>query len=168
LQDVVDARARLGLDLLQAVDVPGIQHQRLFADGVGAIAQGEPDVGIVQVVRRADADIVDGRTFAAQFVDVAVEALELGEEIGCGKVAVDDADAVVGVERGDQPVAGVLDGAHVARGDEAGGADEGEGLAVHRGGVGLLGRACCGRKSVALGTSCRRAGNAHARCASMR
>ena len=48
-----------------------------------------------------------------------------------GKVAVDDADAVVGVERGDQVVAGVFDGAHVARRDKASGADEGEGFGVH-------------------------------------
>jgi hypothetical protein len=100
-------------------------------------------------------------------VDVAVEALGLGEEIRGGKVAVDNADAVVGVERGDQLVAGIFDGAPVARGDEAGSADEGERLAVHRWGVGLLGRACGGGESVALGRSCRRAGHAHAAYASM-
>ena len=131
LQDVVDACARLCLDLLQTVDVPGIEDQRLFTDGIGAVAQGEPDVGVVQVVGRADADVVDGRAFAAELVDVAVEALGLGEEIRGREVAVDDADAVVGVERGDQLVAGVFDGAHVARRDKAGGADEGEGFGVH-------------------------------------
>jgi len=96
-----------------------------------SIAQGEPDVGVVQVVGRADADVVDGRAFAAEFVDVAVEALGFGEEIRGWEIAVDHADAVVGVERGDQLVAGVFDGAHVARCNKAGGADEGEGLGVH-------------------------------------
>ena len=36
------------LHLRQAIDVPGIEHQRLLADGVGAGAQGEAHVRVVR------------------------------------------------------------------------------------------------------------------------
>ena len=61
---------------------------------------------------------------AAQLLHVAVEALELGEESGVGKEAVEDADRIRAVERRDQAVAGVLDGLQVAGRDVAGGADQ--------------------------------------------
>jgi hypothetical protein len=47
--------------------------------------------------RIGTACVVDGRAFAAALVDVAVEALGLGEEIRAREVAVDDADTVVRV-----------------------------------------------------------------------
>ena len=79
----------------------------------------EAHVRVVQVVGRADGDVVDRLAAAAQLVDVAVEALELDEEADVGKVAVQDADRVGGVERGNQVAAGLLDGAQVARRDVA-------------------------------------------------
>ena len=51
-----------------------------------------------------------------------VKALEVGEEICIRRQAVDDAHRVVHVVGGAQAVAGVFDGAHVARGNVAGGA----------------------------------------------
>ncbi len=36
LQDRVDLAARVALQIGQAVEVPGVQHQRLLADHVGA------------------------------------------------------------------------------------------------------------------------------------
>jgi len=42
-------------------------------------------MGVVKVVRRADRDIVDRLAGTAQLVDVAVEALELDEEMRVGK-----------------------------------------------------------------------------------
>ena len=73
------------LHLGQAVDIPGVQHQRLLADRVGTGAEREAAMGIVQVVGRADADVVERTALPAQQVNVAVEALELGEERSIGK-----------------------------------------------------------------------------------
>src|SRR3546814_2185895 len=61
---------------------------------------------------------------------MAVEPLELGEKFRIGEMAVDNADRIVAVQRRLQPVAGVFDGFHVARGNIAGGADQGE--VLHR------------------------------------
>ena len=77
------------------IDVPGIEHQRLFADRVGIRAQREAAVRVVQIVGRADRDIVDLLAAAAQLVDVAVEPLELDEEVGVREIAVDDADRIL-------------------------------------------------------------------------
>src|SRR6185312_2796836 len=44
LQDGVDALAGLAFDFPQAVDVPGVEHQRLLADRVRAGTQGETHV----------------------------------------------------------------------------------------------------------------------------
>ena len=62
--------------------------------------------------------------------------LWLGEEVALREVGVHDADVVVGVEGGDERVARLLDRLEVARGDEAGGADEGEALRARGGGRG--------------------------------
>lgn len=43
----------------QGIHVPGAQDQRLFTDGMGADPQGKPDMGIMKIVRRADADIMN-------------------------------------------------------------------------------------------------------------
>src|SRR6185312_8982838 len=90
LQDGVDAMAALALELLERVEVPRIEHERLLADGVGADAQREADVRVVQMVRRADAHVVDASALdaAAQLLDVTIETLELGEEGGVGPIAV--------------------------------------------------------------------------------
>lgn len=126
LQNGVDLAARIALDFLQAVDVPGVQHQGFFADGVGARTQGEAHVRIVQIVGRTDGYVVDVFRVArpAHFVDMAVEPLELGEEFRIGEMAVDDADRIVAVQRRHQPVAGVFDGFHMTRGNVAGRADQ--------------------------------------------
>jgi len=128
LQDVVSLAARLLGDLLQGVHVPGGQHQGLLADDVGTVAEAEADVGVVQVVGRADAQVVDALAAALDLLEVAVEALELHEEVGLGKVAVQYAHRIVGVQGGQQQVAGVPDGLQVARGYVATGAGEGEGF----------------------------------------
>ena len=115
LQHGVDVAAALALELFERVEVPGVQDERLFADGVGADAQREADVRVVQVVGRADADVVDAAVLgaAAQLVDVAIEALELGEEGGVGPESIEDADRVVRIDGGDEAAADVLDGLEV-------------------------------------------------------
>ena len=97
---------------------------RLLADHVAAGAQAEADMGVVQVVRRADRDIVDALVAAAQLVDMPVEALELGEEMRLREMAVDDPDGIVRVEGDLEIAAHGLDGLHMARRDIAGGTDQ--------------------------------------------
>ncbi len=61
---------------------------------------------VVQVVGRADADVVDAvvDVAAAAFLEETIEPLDLGEERGLGEILVDDADAVVRIAGRDQPV----------------------------------------------------------------
>ena len=127
LQNGIDLLAGLLFDLLQGVEVPGVAHQGLLADGVSVVSQGHADVGVVQVVGTADAHVVDLMLAPpAQLIEVAVEALGLGKEVGLREIAVDDADAIVRIERTHQVIAGFLNGFHVTWGNVTGGADEGE------------------------------------------
>ena len=93
LQDGVDPVPRVALDLEQAVDVPGVEHQRLFTDRIGTRAQGKTHVRIVQVVGRTDRYVVDVFRFVGSphLVDMPVEALELGKELRIREMTVDDA-----------------------------------------------------------------------------
>jgi len=81
---------------------------------------------VVQVVGRADRDVIHPLPVAAELLQVAIEPLELREEVGVREVRIDDAHAVVGIQGGNEPVAGLPDGLHVTRGDESGSAAEGE------------------------------------------
>ena len=57
---------------------------------------------------------------------MAIEALDLGEEPHVERVAIEDADGVVRIDRRDQAVAGVVDRLQVPRRDEAGDAGDRE------------------------------------------
>ena len=131
LEDGADTPPGGFLHLGQAVDVPGVQHQGLLADRIGAGPQREAAVGIVQVVGRADADVVERPALPAQQVQVPVEALELGEEGGVGKIGIDDPHRIAGVERGPQRSAGVADRLHVPPRDIAGRPDQAEVCTAH-------------------------------------
>jgi hypothetical protein len=113
-------------DDAKPLDVPRVHHQRLLADRLRPDPQGEPDVGIVKIVGRRHADEVELRPLALHQLDVAVEALELGEEARIREKAVEDSHRVAVVERRDEIVAGLLDRLHVARRDIACGADQRE------------------------------------------
>ena len=78
LQHGEDPAAGFPLQLLQRIEVPRIDHQRLLADRIGADAQRQPDVRVVQVVRRADAQVVHARSrgAAAQLFEMPIEPLE--------------------------------------------------------------------------------------------
>jgi hypothetical protein len=71
---------------------------------------------IVQIVRRADADVIHALPprAAPQLLEMPVEALDFSEETGVEAEAVEDPDSVVRIGRGHQLVAGVADGFHVA------------------------------------------------------
>src|SRR5689334_21616655 len=94
LQDGGDAASGLALELLQRVEVPGVDDDRLLADRVGADAQRHADVRIVEIVRRADAQIVNAMFLrpAPQLFEMAIEALDLGEEADVERIAIKDAD----------------------------------------------------------------------------
>ena len=61
---------------------------------------------------------------------MAVEPLDLGEEPDVEGVAIENADRVVRIDRGDEPVAGGLDRLEMTRRDEA--SDAGHGEILHR------------------------------------
>jgi hypothetical protein len=105
----------------------GLSTIGLFADDiVTAYAESEADVGVVQVVGRADAHIVQ-LSFLCRFGAFRCggrSARIRRRKLASGKVAVDDAHGIEGIEGGDEAVAGFADGFHVPRGDIAGGAYE--------------------------------------------
>ena len=126
LQHAVDLLARLLLDLLKRMQVPRVENEWLFTDGVGTNPECKSSVGVVQVVGRADAHVLDcrGVALATELFDVTIEAFDFGEEPSLRCVAVDDANGVVEVDSGDETIASVFDRPHVARGDKTGGADQ--------------------------------------------
>ena len=54
LQDGIDAPPSVGLDLLQSVNIPWIEHQWFFTDRIRARSQGKTHMAVMQVVGRAD------------------------------------------------------------------------------------------------------------------
>ena len=82
LLDRVHALAGLEFELLQRIQVPRVDDQRLLADGVRARAQRQADVRVVQIVGRTDADAVDPLRFGTsfEFLEMPVEPHDLGEE----------------------------------------------------------------------------------------
>ena len=131
LEHGVHPPARLCLNLLEQFQVPRVDHQRLFADHIGARAQRQPDVRVVQVVRRTHAHHVHAVLFraAAQLFDVTIEPFDLGKEADVEGVAIENADGVMRIDRGNEPVPRGLDGRQVARRDKAG--DAGDGKILH-------------------------------------
>src|SRR5688572_17130925 len=121
LQHGVDAIPRLGFQLLQAVEVPGIDHQRLFADCISANAQGEAHVGVVQVVGRANGEVLHaiGLRPTPQLLEMPIESLEFSEEPDVESEPIQQADRVMRVDGGHQPVASIGDRLEMAWRDEA-------------------------------------------------
>src|SRR5205823_4408867 len=86
----------------------------------------EPDVSVVKIVRRADADVVDaiGRAAATQLLEMTVEAFEFGEESDIEAEPVEHADRVVWINRGDKAVTRIPDGLKMPRRDVTRGAGQ--------------------------------------------
>ena len=61
---------------------------------------------------------------------MSVETLEFGEEMRIRKMAVDDPDRIIRIERRDQVVSGFTNGLHVPGGDVAGSPDQSKTLHV--------------------------------------
>lgn len=51
LENGIGSSAGFPLYLGEGVDIPGIEDERLFAYGIGPDPQGEPDMGVMKVVR---------------------------------------------------------------------------------------------------------------------
>jgi len=122
LQDGPDPASRLGLEFGERVEIPGIEHDGFFTDGIGIDAQREADMRVVQVIGRANADVIHTALVRspAQFLEMAVEALELAEIAHIGEVAIEYPHGVVRIGHGHERIAGVLDGLEVAGCDVAG------------------------------------------------
>ena len=74
-------------------------------------------MGIVQIVRRADGEVVDIDTLGFHMVVMSVEEFLLGKKRGTGKIAVDNTYRIALVIRRYQLVACLLDGLQVTRSD---------------------------------------------------
>ena len=121
LQDGPDGSPGLVLELLERIEIPRVDDQRLLANRVRAGAQGHPDMRIVEVIGCADADVVDAllRRSTAQFLEMAIESLDLVEEAHFEREPIEYADRIVRVRGGDQAIAGVMDRLQMARGNIA-------------------------------------------------
>src|SRR5688572_11532798 len=111
LQDGEHPTAGLALQLREGVEIPGIDHNWLLADGVRSVSQGQANVSIMEVIRAANAHPVDttGRIPPPQLIEMAVEAFNLAEVADVLAVSIQDADRVVGIHGSDEPVARVMD-----------------------------------------------------------
>jgi hypothetical protein len=78
-------------------------------------------MGIVKIVRRTDAHVVDGvcRAFATPLFEESIKPLDLGEERCIREVTVHHPHGVVGITRCDQPVASIPNGGKMPRGNES-------------------------------------------------
>ena len=120
LKDVVGLVAGLLLDLLERVDVVGVEHYRLLTDDVAAEAQAVADKCVVRVVRSADAHPVQGIVRLHLPGAETVEELVLSEERALREETVEASDAVETVVGRQQVVACILDGFKMARRNVAG------------------------------------------------
>ena len=138
---VVTRRPVSRFELLQRLEIPRVDDERLLADRVGADAKREADVRIVQIVGRADAHIVHavGLVAATQLLEVAIESLDFCEEADVERVSIQHAHGVVRIDGRNQPVSRVVDRLEVSRRDEAGDASDRK----------ILHRASADRKCVA-------------------
>src|SRR5690606_19207392 len=111
-----------------------IDDERLLADGVRAVPERRADVRVVQIVRRADTDVVHAAVFgpAVQLREMADEALVLREEARLERVASEPTHRVVRIEGRHETVVRVVDGLEMPGRDEPGRSGEREVSHVER------------------------------------
>jgi hypothetical protein len=120
LEDDIDFLPGFLFNFLEGVNIPGIQHERLFTDGMGFIPQCQPDVGIVQVIWRTDGYVIHFIVaFTAKFIQVPVETFRFHEKVGIREIRIDNTDAIERIHSCNQVVPGIFDGLHMSWGDEA-------------------------------------------------
>jgi hypothetical protein len=59
LQHRINFFAVILLELLERIHIPGINDERLLANRMRLDSQRETNVGVVQIIRRADAHVMD-------------------------------------------------------------------------------------------------------------
>src|SRR4029453_3735429 len=121
LQHGADAAAVLAFDFLQRIQVPRVDDDWLFANRMRAGAQRQADVRVVQIVRRTNADVMHPLGFrpAGKLFEMAIETFDLGKKAHAERVAIEQADSIMRIHGGDQPLAGVADRIQVARRNES-------------------------------------------------
>jgi hypothetical protein len=112
LEHGIDAPAEFRLQLLKWPRIPGIYDQGLFANRVGSHSQRQSAVGIMQVIRRTNSQIVNPVLFRAapQFLEMTVKPLDFGEKPGIGKILVQNPYGIVGIDGSDERISSVSDG----------------------------------------------------------
>src|SRR5690606_22589050 len=82
LQNVVETFAGFALHQSKVIEQLRGRHQRLFTDDVAAETQASRDMGMVQIVRRADRDVIESsRRITLEARSIIVKPLELGEKL---------------------------------------------------------------------------------------
>ena len=109
------------LHFLLGVYIPRVHDDRILSDGVGPHAQRHADVRIVQIVRRADAQIIDAMFLRStpQHLEMSIESLDLGKKSDVERVSIQKTDGVVRIGSRDQTVAGSANGFEMSRCHEA-------------------------------------------------
>jgi len=125
LQDRIDMAPGSQFQFFKRLAVPGVKDERLFAYGVGPDAKGKTHVRVVEIVGRADRNVMDALilVFAPQLFHMAVEALEFAKIAHVIGKTVEYAHRIVGIACRDKGVSGVLDCLQVPRGDVTSRAD---------------------------------------------
>ena len=81
LQDGEHPTIGFVFQLLKRIEIPRIDHNRLFTNGMRPDPKGHPDVRVVQVVGCTDAHVVDaifGRT-TSKLLQMSIESLDFLE-----------------------------------------------------------------------------------------
>ena len=88
-------------ELGEGIDIPRVEHQRLFTDGVGSDSQRKAAVGIVQIVGRTNGDIMHAAGFIgpAQLLQMPVEPFKFGEEFDISEEPIENSDRIARVAR---------------------------------------------------------------------
>ncbi len=107
----IDPPTHLLLQFEQGLAIPRVDHQRFFANCVSAYPQSKADVGIVQVVRRTDTNIVHLRfsAFALPSHNVPIEALKLSKIGNVEEELVKNTDRIMWIHGRYQSMACILD-----------------------------------------------------------
>jgi hypothetical protein len=117
LKDCEDAPLVFLFKLLELIQVPWIDHQGFFANRVSAHAERKSHVGVVQVVRRANRDVIDRRCVGISplLLQESIETFDFREEPRLGEVAVQETDGIVRINSGYEHIPGIVNGFQVLR-----------------------------------------------------
>ena len=100
LQNCIDLSARAAFDRRETIDVPRIENKWFLADSIRPPSKGKTDVSVMQVIRRADANVLNYLPLPPAAVKVAIKTLKLDEKSRIWKIAVYNADGIGRVEGG--------------------------------------------------------------------